>query len=153
MAGGFRYNSSVGDSHCFMSSRRSIPTTLNAMVLFLALPAAGVVHLTRPPSSLRPKADLQQIRVSHAHHRVRACVADGRGTQMECTSRLEDSDAATVVSLRRSREPKSTADELASRVLVELPHGSGRQSRTLRVRVGDWFLEWPGCSVERIRVT
>jgi hypothetical protein len=93
------------------------------------------------------------MRVSHAHHRVRACVGNDRGTQMECTPRLEDSDAATVVLLRRNREPKSTADELASRVLVELPHGSGRQSRTLRVRVGDWFLEWPGCPVERIRVS
>ena len=119
----------------------------------VALPVSAALHVSQPPNSLRPRTvQEQEIQVSHARRRVRSCALQKDRERASCTSQVEDVDSATKLVLLASQEPRSTVDKSQNRVAVEIPHGLGRQMRTIRLRAGEWFIEWPG-SPGRTHVT
>lgn len=101
-----------------------------------------------PPSSLRPEVESKEIQISHARRTVRACAFDEKTA--ECAAQQEEIDAATRLFLRRDGEPRSTSDDV---VKVDIPHGNSRQIQVVRVKRGEWIVDWPRSNVHRVSVT
>ena len=98
----------------------------------------------RPPSSIEPKDQKQQVLFSHLHRRVRSCAPVPIKSPTSCAPQHSDASARTSVFL----EPVATPNGAPShrrRVVVTFPDMNGLHKQTVDLPVGEWTIEWPGC--------
>jgi hypothetical protein len=118
------------------------------VTVLLVAPSPGAARdraAALPPTSLEPSAKKQAVVVSYVHRRVRACAPIPAKSPTTCAAQMIDSGAATSAAF----EPVSVragAPSPNERVVVTFTDAPGLQKQTLELAVGEWAIEWPGCS-------
>jgi hypothetical protein len=108
----------------------------------------GAVHAetapTRlgPPSSLKPPDASVAVEIMHRHRAVRECVS--LKMPRVCTARDSDADTATTVRFEPTGMVNAALDPAQGAVQVTFLHHVGPQAQTIRLRAGDWLIDWPG---------
>lgn len=127
-----------------------------AMAICLVATAVSDVGATtnptaQPPSSLRPAAKTQVVRISHRHRAIVECVRVA--SSPSCVSHVVDADTATRLSLDPIGVVAASFEPSHGSVPVVFRHQVGPREQQVVLPVGSWLVNWPGASkLERLEV-
>lgn len=135
----------------------SHPVRAAGSIGLLAWAFSGLLHAEsastsfQPPSSLAPPAEAVSIRVAHRHRTVQDCIESK--TPLVCTGREVDADTATVVRLTRTGVVSAAVGPKREDIQVSFPHHVGPQEQSIKLKPGDWLVDWPGApTIGRLHV-